>query len=147
MIYVIENVAQTLYIRAMKSWPRLIIVFLAYGIALLHTAVPHHHASAGNSNAIFLHASCLSHTSGGLLQRVLSTDLGYGHLENFKKSTDTDIRFSSRSILCYTVLPSLISEPIGPGAFSEFSGGYIGKLKKRLLLFSVNHLRAPPFFF
>jgi hypothetical protein len=147
MIYVIENSAQTIYIRAMKSWPRLTIVFLAYGIALLHMAVPHHHASAGNSNAIFFHASCLSHTSAGLLQRVLSTDLGYGHLENFKKSTDTDIRFSSRTILGYILLPALISEPVHPGIFSEFSSGFIEKLKKRLLLFSVSHRRAPPFFF
>jgi len=147
MTYVIENVAETFYIRAMKSWVRLIIVFLAYGIALLHTAVPHHHASAGKNSATFIHAGCLSHSSGGLLQRVLSTDLGYGHLENFKKSADTYIEFSSRALLACILLPSLISEPNLPGPFSEFSNGYIEKLTKRLLLFSVSHLRAPPFFF
>lgn len=147
MIYVIENIAQTLYIRVMKSWPRLIIIFLAYGIALLHMAVPHHHASVGNNNAMFVHAACVSHTSGGLLQRVLSTDLGYGHLENFKKSADTDVKFLSREVLAYILLPALLSVPTSPRLFSEFSDGYIEKLKKRLLLFSVSHFRAPPFCF
>jgi hypothetical protein len=130
----------------MKSWARLLIIFLAYGIALLHTAVPHHHSVAGNSNSTSFHSGCVGHASGGLLQRVLSTDLGYGHLETFKKNTGTDIRFSSRTVLASIVVPRVVTQPTILNTSPEFSSGYIEKLKKRLLFFSVTHLRAPPSF-
>ena len=80
----------------MKPWGRFIFVFIAYSIALLHTAVPHHHGVAGAGQFVFAHAGCsFTHSAGGLLQKALSTDLGVGHLETFKKNADTPMDFSA----------------------------------------------------
>ena len=128
----------------MKPWGRFIFVFIAYGLALLHTAVPHHHADGSSSDMMFSHAGCqYSHTSGGLLQRALSTDLGLGHLETFKKNTDTQLETSARVVVAITFFLPIANAPaISPVA--ESVGGYVEKLKRQLLLFSVSHFRAPP---
>ena len=129
----------------MKPWVRFVFIFIAYGIALLHTAVPHHHGAARKGDVMFMHAGChYSHSGGGLLQKVLSTDLGYGHLENFKKGGDTEISFSSGFVAIIAPVVPTTGLSAGFRSVPESLDGYIEKLKKRLLLFSVTQLRAPP---
>ena len=135
----------TSYIRVMKPWGRFIFIFFAYGLTLLHTAVPHHHSdTTGKGETLLTHAGCIfEQTSGGLLQRALSTDLGLGHLETFKKGTDTEIECTHSALS----LPAIIAQdPAIPEKilFRVFGHGSIEKFRKRLLLFSTAHLRAPP---
>jgi hypothetical protein len=128
----------------MKSWARLVLLFFAYGLALLHTAIPHHHTESTRGEIVFSHAGCsYAHSSGGLLQRALATDLGLGHLEIFKKSADTRIELSSRGIVVVAFLPVVCAD-LALQAAGEFQNGFIQKLKIQLLLFSVTHFRAPP---
>ena len=132
----------------MKRWGRVIFIFVAYGLALLHTAVPHHHAASRTGETVLTHAGCLfDKSSGSLLQRVLSTDLGLGHLETFKKGgagAELDITAP------FTAIPAVIVPAwTFPGKIVSFPGslsGYIEKFHKRLLLFSTAHFRAPPKF-
>lgn len=129
----------------MKSWGRFVLIFFAYSIALLHTVVPHHHAQARVGESVISHAACIfSESSSGLLQKVLSTDLGIGHLETFKKGGETDVNFSTAAawVLATAVVCVALLSP--PRTASEFSHGYIENLKRKLLLFSVSHFRAPP---
>ena len=128
----------------MKTWARFLLIFFAYGIALLHTAVPHQHVKDGDSNRASLHAGCLfTQQGGGLLQKVLSTDLGFGHLETFKKGSDAEIEF--RAAIVSIPIPAIFTKAAAPfTALSESSLRYIENLKRQLLLFSVSHFRAPP---
>lgn len=129
----------------MNRWSRLIIIFVAYGLALLHTAVPHQHGQGSQGQPVISHGGCVLHGSiGGLLQMVLSTDLGVGHLETFKKGGDADINFSSVGVSFIFILTSLVFFPRLPDRYCERLGTYIEKLHKRLILFSSRHLRAPP---
>ena len=131
----------------MKRWGRVIFIFVAYGLALLHTAVPHHHLSTSRpGETVFTHSGCLfDTTSGSLLQKVLSTDLGLGHLETFKKGgagAELDI-----TVPFTTVLTAIVPALTFPGKIVSFPAslsGYIEKFHKRLLLFSTAHFRAPP---
>lgn len=71
----------------MKPWRRFALIFLAYGITLLHTAIPHHHHSARPDGKQAISSNhCTPVSSQGLLALVFSTDLGAGHLENFQKN-------------------------------------------------------------
>ena len=82
----------------MRPWRRFIFIFFAYGIAILHTAVPHQHDEATGNRVVITHAGCLfTHSMDGFLQMLFSTDLGAGHLEIFKKSGDTELTFSPAS--------------------------------------------------
>lgn len=129
----------------MKSWGRLLLIFIAYGIALLHTAVPHHHATAGNGEPVFLHAGCgQPHSTSGFLQRVLSTDLGAGHLETFKKGGDFEMVFASPHVAITGVLTNILELIFSDQAHGEYWGAFLQNLKRQLCLFSVSHLRAPP---
>lgn len=128
----------------MKMWVRLVLVFLAYGLALLHTAFPHHHVGFVRGEIVFSHAGCSqAHSAGGVLQRALATDLGLGHLETFNKASGTRIELSARGIATVALLP-IVSVDIAVRPVHEFQNGFIRKLKSQLLLFSVNHFRAPP---
>ena len=129
----------------MKSWGRFVTIFFAYGIALLHTVVPHHHAQTRVDESVISHYGCIfSESSSGLLQKVLSTDLGVGHLETFKKGGDADIKFSATVVALVATAASDVAF-LGPAkTAAEFSRGYIEKLKRKLFLFSVSHFRAPP---
>ena len=131
----------------MKRWGRLIFIFIAYGLALLHTAVPHHHLSASIAGeTVLTHAGCfVDKSSGGLLQRVLSTDLGVGHLETFKKGgagAELDFAVPFAAVLAVIVPALIYSGKIvsSPGILTR----YIEKFHKRLLLFSSAQFRAPP---
>ncbi len=120
------------------------LVFLAYGLALLHTAFPHHHVGLGRGEIIFSHGGCSqAHSTDGVLQRALATDLGLGHLETFKKGSDTRIELSSRGIAIVAILP-IVSTDTAVRTLHEFQNGFIRKFRTQLLLFSVNHFRAPP---
>lgn len=129
----------------MKSWCRFVFVFVAYGMAMLHTAVPHHHFDRRAGEAVLTHSGCLFNSSvGGVLQLALSTDLGYGHLETFNKGGDSEFEFPSCHFLLalITATPSFISE--SQVSFYSYGDSYISYLKKRLLLLSSAHFRAPP---
>jgi len=144
----LENFSNSLYIRAVKAWVRFIIVFIAYGVALLHTAVPHHHDDIPAGPVVLSHAGCvLPHSTGSFLQIVFSTDLGFGHLEIFKKGADTDIEVSVAPVsFVATFIPKALLA-FSPGLSGDSLDVFIDKLKKRLLLFSNAHFRAPPIFF
>jgi len=143
---IFENLCNSLYIRSMRTWARFFIIFFAYGIALLHTAVPHHHADASDRRVTITHAGCMfTHSNGGLLQMIFSTDLGYGHLEIFKQSAETKIEFSAAWTSFIAVfVPPLVSIPAPVREHPQFLSGFIDKLQKRLLLFSATLFRAPP---
>lgn len=129
----------------MKPWVRLLIVFFAYGMALLHTAVPHHHDSGPGGRTSISHAGCVfSHSKSGLLQLVFSTDLGYGHLEIFKKNADTTIEFSAAPATFAAIVPSSLRVSASFTPDFTASDGYIEKLRMRLLLFTASPFRAPP---
>lgn len=145
MTVIFDSLCNSLYIRCMKPWVRLLIVFFAYGMALLHTAVPHHHDSGSGGRISISHAGCVfSHSTTGLLQLVFSTDLGYGHLEIFKKNADTTFEFSAVPAAFVAILstPLRVSAWFTPDATA--SNGYNEKLRMRLLLFSASPFRAPP---
>ena len=141
----LEKLPDLSYLYTMKSWGRFALLFFAYSIALLHTAVPHHHTQARTGEFVISHSACVfSEAGGGFLQKVLSTDLGIGHLENFKKGGETDLNLSAAVswVIATAVLYVALHNPAN--AASEFSKGHIEKLKRKLLLFSVSHFRAPP---
>lgn len=145
MMVIFENPCNCLYIRDMRPWARFIIILFAYGVALLHTAVPHHHESPSEGRVTIARAGChLVHATGGILQRVFSTDLGYGHLEVFKKNSDTSIRFSGISSAVAAIILPFVAITGTPRVYSRFLNGFIEKLYKRLLLFSATQFRAPP---
>ena len=142
---VFESSSNCLYIRSMKPWGRFIFVFIAYSMILLHTAVPHQHAGSADGKTTISAPGCVyANSMRGFLQMVFSTDLGYGHLETFQKSTDTDIDFSGAILPFIAVfIPLILMKGIlhEKRAFSEI---HIEKLCKRLLLFSSTQFRAPP---
>ena len=143
-ILIFEKLHASAYIWGMKTWSRLVLLFLAYGLALLHTAIPHHHVESGRGEVMFSHMDCsYAHSSGGVLQRAMKTDLGLGHLETFKKSADTRIELSSRGVEIITLLAAFCTG-ITSEIVREFRYGFIGKLRLQLLLSSVTHFRAPP---
>lgn len=129
----------------MRPWVRFIFVFIAYGLALLHTIVPHHHAKRGSGSSVYAHTGCaVAHENGGLLLRTLSTDLGVGHLETFNRGSDTRIEFSVPALPATFSLPLLLQPVLH--AVPTLLNGHVEKLKKRLLLFSASQFRAPPVF-
>lgn len=128
----------------MKPWGRFVLIFLAYCITLLHTIVPHHHAPLPIGESVISHAGCVfSDSTNDLLQKVFSTDLGVGHLETFQKGGDADIEFLATAVVETMNALSAALVITGNTTF-VYSKGYIEKLKRRLLLFSVSHFRAPP---
>ena len=129
----------------MKNWGRFLLLFVAYGIALLHTAVPHQHTQSGNNVAIISHKGCLLSPTDGLLVKILSTDLGVGHLETFQKGSNAEIEFTPGVVLLM-VTPAVFIDILSPSVavLSKLSQPYFERLKRRLLLFSVSHFRAPP---
>jgi len=129
----------------MKPWRRFIFIFIAYGLALLHTAVPHQHPKGTEGKTTISQAGCLPiHSMGDLLQLVFSADLGYGHLETFQKSADTDIDFSLAFVAIIAVFAPVVFRLSLLREYRERPGGSIEKLHKRLLLFSSTQFRAPP---
>lgn len=66
--FIFEKLRCSAYICGMKTWSRLVLLFLAYGLALLHTAIPHHHVESGRGEVMFSHMDCsYAHSSGGVL--------------------------------------------------------------------------------
>jgi hypothetical protein len=131
----------------MRRWKRFVFVLIAYAMALLHTAVPHQHSQRAAGETSIYHAGCIVDESmGGFLKKLFSTDLGYGHLETFQKSADTDIDFLFTGVSIIALLvPILLILVVAP-LYRELLEGYIGKIHKRLLLLSASHFRAPPVF-
>lgn len=145
-INVVETYATRLYIRGMKPWKRFAFVFVAYSLALLHTAVPHQHQAFADGTMTLSAAGCVSGQSmGGFLKMVFSTDLGHGHLETFQKSAEAQIDFSLALVSILLVFTPLVSLQSGRCESVTSFGTHIEKLHKRLLLFSSAHFRAPPF--
>ncbi len=129
----------------MKSWGRFILILLAYGIAMLHTVVPHHHAQVSHEQAVLVHNNCVfSLEDSNLLLRVLSTDLGTGHLEIFKRNADTEIEFSSRFIAHLPPLTFTITAASATGVHAEFIDGGIAGLTRHQALSSTTSFRGPP---
>ena len=145
-LYSFERSPPPAYIYRMKRWGRVIFIFVAYGLALLHTAVPHHHAASRTGETIITHTGCLfDSNTGSLLQRALSTDLGVGHLETFKKGgggSELDVTVPFTAALAVFVPLPISSVKLVSVLGSQ--SGYIEKFHKRLLLFSTAHFRAPP---
>lgn len=132
-----------LYLRSMKPWKRFVFVFIAYAMALLHTAVPHQHVATGDGTTISTAGCSLNDSMGGFLQMIFSTDLGYGHLETFQKSAGADVDFSFSAVFIIVFsLPLIISFTLIP--VRALSWTYIEKRYKGLLLFSSRQFRAPP---
>ena len=144
MTVIFENSRGRAYIRIMKRWGRFILIFVAYGIALLHTAVPHHHDSSSDRSTIITGVGChFNHSSGGFLQMLFSTDLGYGHLEIFKKGADTRVDFSATGFAVMAVFATPVRVPaVASCAGSDYP--FIDKLQRRLLLYSATRFRGPP---
>lgn len=129
----------------MKKWLSFGLMGLAYVLALLHVAIPHHHGAIGKGRLIITAAGCeTAGSTGGFLQTVFSANLGYRHLETFSKSSDaaTDV------VHPVAHLPALSGNAICVQAAGsellELWTGYAGKLHKQFLLFSASPLRAPP---
>jgi hypothetical protein len=128
----------------MKPWGRFAFVLIAYGMALLHTAVPHHHGTGNPGVPMISHGGCVAMGSDGLLKRALSTDLGYGHLETFQKGADAEMESSGVDLPLLMIFSNL-SQILAPKeVITVFSISFIEKLRIRLLLLSVSHFRAPP---
>lgn len=131
----------------MKPWGRFIFIFIAYGMILLHTAVPHQHAVMTNGKMTVFSTTCLAGNSlGGFLQMVFSTDLGHGHLETFQKSAYADIDFSLGILFFIALFFPLV---FIHGFLHEKRACFaacVEKLYRRLLLFSSRQFRAPPSF-
>lgn len=128
----------------MKSWGKFGFLLVAYAFALLHTLVPHQHIAYRPGEEISVRAKCvLPQGVGGFLERVFSTDLGQGHLEDFNKSGGVDLEIPLRSVLeeilttCACVSPLILT--------ASPTAGYVEKLKKKLILLSSGVFRAPPF--
>ncbi len=129
----------------MKPWCRFALVLFAYGMALLHTAIPHHHLqTGGDASTVLVRQSCsLPHSEGGILQRALSTDLGIGHLETFNKESDTPLLLSSGPVSIFTsisFIPDSGCELLSPGS----PGEYIDVITRWQRLFSAVSFRGPP---
>ena len=102
---IIEKYPACVYIRGMKPWGRFVFIFIAYGIALLHTAVPHQHSQGIEGRTTLFQAGCIANEStSDFLKLILSTDLGYGHLETFNKSSDTSVHVSFAGISTIALL-------------------------------------------
>lgn len=145
MTVIFENLCNSFYIRDMRPWLRFVMIFFAYGMALLHTAVPHHHEGPTDGRVTITSAGChLTHATGGILQRVFSTDLGYGHLEVFKKTSDADIQVPGISSALTAIIIPVVTVPACIRLSSSFLDGFINKFHQRLLLFSDTQFRAPP---
>lgn len=128
----------------MKPWGRFILVLIAYGMALLHTAVPHHHSTGSAGVPTISYGGCVVVDSDGLLKRALSTDLGYGHLENFQKGSDAEMESSGVDVPLLIMFSNLTQILSSKQVVTLSSASYIEKLRIRLLLLSVSHFRAPP---
>ncbi len=129
----------------MKPWARFVFVLIAYGIALLHTAVPHHHFQPTAGDPVIRHKGCVPlEDQAGLLFRVLATDLGVGHLETFKQNADTELDFTGRCIAVVPLLPSPAALLSASTGFSAFLSRDIEKIGRQRLLLSVTSFRGPP---
>jgi hypothetical protein len=133
------------YICAMQLRKSHILLLLAYGLALLHSTIPHQHASLRTAAPEFEVRTISDFSLFGLLQTALATDLGCGHLESFTKSDDGADVPQTLSYVPVVFFSSLYfaEQPVvnAPNAF----GAYIEKLHTRILLQSSRQFRAPPF--
>ncbi len=121
-----------------------ILLLVAYGLALLHSTVPHRHSTIRTTEPKF-EVHTIDHASlFGLVQAAFATDLGCGHLESFAKSdggTDVPQTFSDVPILFLASLYFTEDPVINTG---DFFGAFIEKLHTRVILLSTGQLRAPP---
>jgi hypothetical protein len=129
----------------MKPWGRFLLVLFAYGMALLHTVVPHHHSKTSGGDPVIVHNGCvLPDGEGGLLQQVMSTDLGVGHLENFNKNSDAQV-VHTPGFEAVIGLMSLFNLPVSEvTGHAGYVSGYIEKLTRSTLLSAITSFRAPP---
>lgn len=121
------------------------LILLAYCMAIVHASVPHQHSALRGGEMVYQSRNAGEGPFSGLLQSVLSTDLGCGHLEDYNKS-DAKADFS---LQIAPALPELFFAFYDPLEFNqstpEYSRSYVEKLQIRTLLFSTGHFRAPPF--
>lgn len=129
----------------MRPGIRFIFIFMAYGIALLHTAIPHHHDNVSDRQVTISSTGChFNHFNSGFLQMIFSTDLGYGHLEIFKKGAEPRTEFAGGVTSLIAVVAPQISFSAPASLDSDHLKGFVEKLKKRQLLFATTSFRAPP---
>jgi hypothetical protein len=129
----------------MRTWTRFIFILFAYGVALVHTVVPHQHYTTVNEKVIVSLKNIDTTSIGGFLQMVFSTDLGCGHLEKFKSTDDTDIGFSVvKTILLLAFITPLSSDLNILPFFQNVFDRYLERLQEQHCLFSSRLLRAPP---
>lgn len=134
------------YLCGMKPWCRFALVLFAYGMALLHTAVPHHHlqVSGAGPSVAMRHGCNQSHVEGGLLQRALSTDLGIGHLETFNKNSDTPLTFGT-AVFLFAFVNTCVAADSGHELTSAGAGdAHIDAITRWQRLFSAASFRGPP---
>lgn len=140
-IFCLENSRSVRYICHMKPWGRFCVIFVAYALALLHTAVPHHHQTV-HEGQVISSTTCCPPVADGVLGRALSTDLGTGHLETFKTESPLELSHPLGSMAAAYAdekftLPVVIGEPV-------YQNSPINLLKQRRLLFSTTSFRGPP---
>lgn len=130
----------------MKPWGRFFLIFIAYSIALIHTAVPHSHSQSRSTEPVIVTTGCfMPQGDGGLLQRVFATDLGVGHLETFKKNSDSELGVIVPVTLAAALNTMRLVTPIaGKVSNSAFNDNYISKRLRHLCLSPVISFRAPP---
>lgn len=131
----------------MKSWGRSALIFVAYSLALLHTAIPHHHSAtpAGRMSVAPIHSVAPSVSS--LLALVFSTDLGKGHLETFQKSNHAqNVHQFAVALLMLGFLFALQNAAGTRASARKTVSHFAEKFYRQRILFSAAGFRAPPAF-
>lgn len=128
---------------ARKSY---IFILLAYGLALVHSAIPHQHTSTTTSDLKFEVPNVYDASILGRLQAAFATDLGSGHLESFAKSEPGADVAQSASDVPVVFLACLHFSAQPRAEAHEGFGDFIEKLHSRTLLLASRQFRAPPVF-
>lgn len=132
-----------LILQEMKNWKKLLFIFLAYGLTLMHTMVPHQHQQLVVRESVAMLQLPGSKSVEGFLQFLFAADLGENHLEIFKKSHITPFDFSFEGILLLSSL-LLFAGLALTGLCVRQLPGFIERLQQGLLLYASASLRAPP---
>ena len=122
-----------------------ILLLVAYGLALLHSTIPHQHASTRTTDPKLAINAVVDDSFLGLLQAAFATDLGCGHQESFNKSdAGADVPNSVSHVPVVFLASTYITEQPLINV-DECYGSFIEKLHTRILLLSSRQFRAPPF--
>jgi hypothetical protein len=121
--------------RAKKAY---VLLLVAYGLALLHSTIPHQHSSRGTTNIKFEVRTAADNSLLGLL-------LGCGHLESFTKGDPgVDVDHGVWDAPAVYLASVYVTElPLVNPRNSR--SPFVDKLHARTLLLSSRQFRAPPF--